>query len=240
MNEGIGKITLSLTPLITLGEMISLISIAIFIMGIYLMNKMFFGFQPGSKRINSDVGKFRTNAQKHKDELIPWHYDELELFSLNQKNLVSKRGFGRSFEGLVLSIYHEPMLYYYYKEYPATKKNAILFAQTSRYEIVYRIRAKSTQIFVNESFVGSLELDGRLTQNKGRDLLARIDRKNPYMREIYLTEKLMGSVILPSEAPKISPRAFEIDEKMDEQQLLLFIVLGVHEIVDHLTHQKRK
>ena len=219
--------------------MISLVSIAIFIMGIYLMNRFFFGFQPGSSKINSDVGRFRNNAIKFKDELIQWDEEEFALFSLTQKNQVTKRGFGKSFEGVIQSIYHEPMLYYYYKEYPATKKNAILFAQSARYEIVIRIRAKNAQVFVNENFLGALQPDGTLLQDNGRTIAGRINRSNPYLKEIYVGEKMMGSVVLPSEATSVSHRAFDMDEKMNEAEQLIFMVLGIHEVIHFLTHTKR-
>jgi len=83
-------------------------------MAIYLMNKTFIGFQPGSNRINSDVSRFRDLAGKWKSELVPWSFEETELFSLTEINKVKKKGFGKSGEAVVESIYHEPMLYYYY------------------------------------------------------------------------------------------------------------------------------
>ncbi|MBK8503078.1 MAG: hypothetical protein IPL46_13215 [Saprospiraceae bacterium] len=142
--------------------MFSILSIVIFIMAVYMMNKTFIGFQPGTNKINSDVARFRELAAKWKPELVPWSYEETELFSLHEVNKVSKKGFGKSGEAIVQSIYHEPMLYYYLKEYPATQRNAIIFAQTARYEIVYRMRAKGTQIFVNEDFVGTIDGTGVL------------------------------------------------------------------------------
>ncbi len=215
--------------------MISLISIVVFIMAVYLMNKMFIGFQPGSNRINSDVGKFREKAQGYGGELVPWNNEELELFSFNQTNQVAKRGFGRSYEGVVQSIYHEPMLYYSYKEYPATNKNAIVFARTAQYELVYRIRAKGTQIFVNEDFYGTLTTDGSLRRNGGKKVLGSIHRNHPQFKEIILGEKILGRVVIPTEKPVISPRAFDLDEKMDQDEQLFFMVLGIYEVIMHLS-----
>ncbi|MCB0666438.1 MAG: hypothetical protein KDC80_11470, partial [Saprospiraceae bacterium] len=148
--------------------MFSILSIVIFIIAIYLMNKTFIGFQPGANRVNSDVARFRDLASKWKTELVPWSYEETELFSLTEINKVSKKGFGKSAEAIVQSIYHEPMLYYYYKEYPATQRNAIIFAQTTRYEIVYRIRTKGTQVFVNEEFVGTIDPSGMFYREADR------------------------------------------------------------------------
>ncbi len=217
--------------------MFSIISIVIFIMSVYLMNKMFIGFQPGSSRVNTDVNRFRSQANKWKDELVPWKQEELSLVSLSERNKVSKRGFGRSSEGIVESIYHEPMLYYYYKEYPATSRNALLFVQTHRYEMVYRMKQKATQVFVNEEHIGSLLPDGSLRSNQG-EVMGSIDRRDPYIRPIVLEDILVGSVLFPSEELNIKPRAFDIDEQMNDEQRLLFMILGIHEIVLHLSNAR--
>ncbi len=206
-----------------------------FIMVVYLMNKMFLGIKPGSKKVNTDVNKFREQAVKWKDQLVPWNLEEMELFSLAQSNQVSRRGFGRSFEGIIQSIYHEPMLFYNYKEYPASKRNAIIFAQTAKYEMVYRIRSKATQVFVNESFLGTIEPDGTLHHPERGEVFGRIDRSQTYRRPITLDDIEMGAVVLPDSKPNVNPRAFEIDEKMDERQQVLFMVLGIYEVINFLT-----
>ena len=215
--------------------MFSIISIVIFIMAVYLMNKMFIGFQPGSKRVNSDVSRFREQAAKWKDELIAWNEEEIELFSFVQSNQVSRRGFGKSFEGVIQSIYHEPMLYYHFKEYPSAKKNAIIFVRTSKFEIVYRVRAKVTQVFVNESYLGSITPEGILEHAQRKETFGKIIRKDPYRKPILVGEREMGSVVFPVEKTKVNPRAFDLDEKMDEKEQILFMVLGIYEVINHLT-----
>ena len=127
------------------------------------------------------------------------------------------------------------MLFYYYKEYPASKRNAIIFAQTAKYEMVYRIRAKATQVFVNESFLGTIEPDGTLHHPERREVFGKIDRSQPYRRPITLEEVEMGTVVLPASKPNVNPRAFEIDEKMDERQQVFFMVLGIYEVINYLT-----
>ena len=217
--------------------MFSIVSIVIFIMSVYLMNKMFIGFQPGSSRVNSDVNRFRAQADKWQDQLVPWKQEELGLVSLSERNKVAKKGFGRSSEGVIESIYHEPMLYYYYKEYPATSRNALMFVRTSRYEMVYRMKQKNTQVFVNEEHMGTLYPDGSLRSADGTHL-GRIDRSDPYIRPIGLDSSQVGSVLFPSEEINIKPRAFDIDESMDDGQRLLFMILGIHEIVLHLSNAR--
>jgi hypothetical protein len=215
--------------------MFSIISIVMFIMAVYLMNKMFIGFQPGSKKVNSDVSRFREQAAKWKDQLITWNEEEIELFSFVQSNQVSRRGFGKSFEGVIQSIYHEPMLYYHYKEYPSAKKNAIIFARTHKYEIVYRIRAKVTQVFVNESYLGSINPDGTLEHTQKKETFGRVIQKDPYRKPILIGDREMGSVVLPAEKSKVNPRAFDLDEKMDEREQVLFMVMGIYEVIHHIT-----
>jgi len=214
---------------------VSLVSIVMFVMAIYLMNKMFLGIKPGTKKVNTDVSKFRDQAAQWKEQLVPWNEEEMELFSLAQSNQVSRRGFGRSFEGVVQSIYHEPMLYYHYKEYPASKRNAIIFAQTAKYEMVYRIRAKNTQVFVNESFLGTIEQDGTLHHPEQDQVYGRVMRQDLYRRPIFIDNQEMGAVVLPMSKSNVNPRAFDLDEKMEEGQQVFFMVLGIHEVILYLT-----
>jgi hypothetical protein len=218
--------------------MFSIISIVLFIMAIYLMNKTFIGFQPGSNKINSDVARFRDLAAKWKPELVPWSYEETELFSLTEVNKVHKRGFGRSNEAIVQSIYHEPMLYYYYKEYPATQTNAVLFAQTARYEIVYRIRAKGTQVFVNEVFTGTIEPSGLFSHPEKQIVIGKIDRSRAYRYAIYVGEREVGSFMIPTERSSISQRAFEMDLKLEVEDHLLFMIQAIYEVVMFLNRPK--
>lgn len=214
--------------------MFSIISIVIFIMAVYLMNKTFIGFQPGTKKINTDVSRFRDLASKWKPELVPWSYEETELFSLTEINKVAKKGFGKSGEAIVQSIYHEPMLYYYYKEYPATQKNAIIFAQTSRYEIVYRIRAKGTQVFVNEEFIGTIDPSGIFYHQAEKTILGGIDRTLSQQYSIKVGEVQAGSFIIPAEKSPISQRAFDLDIKLDAHAHLLFMIQAIHEVILYL------
>lgn len=198
------------------------------------MNRTFFGIQPGSSKINSDVSKFRTLAQTHQPNLVPWTQEELELVSHTEINRVTRKGFGRSAQALVESIYHEPMFYYYYKEYPATKKSSILLAQTHNYEFVYRIRAKETQVFINEEYFGSLQNDGTLLAEDKRTVLGGIDRTNHLRCPIYADNVMLGSVVLPEHDTAINARAFDVDEKMSEHQFIVFMTLGIYDIVMHL------
>ena len=214
--------------------MFSILSIVIFIMAIYLMNKTFIGFQPGSNRVNSDVARFRELAAKWKTELVPWSYEETELFSLTEVNKVTKKGFGKSGEAIVQSIYHEPMLYYYYKEYPATQRNAIIFAQTARYEIVYRLRAKGIQVFVNEEFAGTIDPSGVFYREADRLVLGKIDRTDSSRIRIIVGETQVGSLLIPFEKSTVSPRAFDMDENLDASAHLLFMVMAIHEVVQYL------
>ncbi len=217
--------------------MFSILSIAIFIMAVYLMNRTFIGFQPGTNKINSDVGKFRSLASKWKPELVPWNSEETELFSLNESNKVGRKGFGRSAEAIIQSIYHEPLLYYYYKEYPATKRNAVLLAQTARYEIVYRIRSKGTQVFVNEDFVGTIGSDGNLYRESERKLLGSVESKTPSHHSVIVQGREVGTMYFPQEKTNVPTRVFDMDEKLADDQHLLFMVQVIYVVVRYLVQK---
>lgn len=214
--------------------MFSLISVAVFIVAVYIMNKTFIGFQPGTNRINSDVGKFRASAAKWQPELVPWTFAEMELLSLSEKNKVTKKGFGRSANAIVESIYHEPMLYYHLKEYPATSKNSVLFARTKKHEFVYRIRSKDVQVFADEHFVGTLDHQGMFYLAEARLVLGQIDRSDYYRRRIKVGDVQVGSVMFPQEKPNVNPRALDMDEKMEGQNHVLFVAQAIYEIVLYL------
>jgi len=203
-------------------------------MAVFLMNKMFIGFQPGTNKINSDVGKFRSQAAAKRPDLVPWTMEELSLVSLKEVNKVTRKGFGRSAQAIVESIYHEPMFYYYLKEYPATKKSAIILVQTSNFEFVYRIRTKDIQVFINEEYYGSILPDGSLLGSDRRTVIGGIDRRDHRRSTIHAGKLELGAVTLPEHQSSINARAFDIDEKMDEQQFLLFMVLGIYDVVLHL------
>ncbi len=219
--------------------MFSIIAIVTFIVSVYFMNKWFFGFQPGSNKINTDVQKFRDEAGKWKEELVPWEQDELELLSLIEQDKVSRKGFGRTVQGVIQSIYHEPMLYYHYREYPATSKNAVLFCQTSKYEFVYRIKSKATQVFVNEEHQGAIHPEGTFKDREG-DVVGRVDRGGYERYPIYVGDVNVGSFILPVGDVSVRPRAFEIDEVMDVNQRLIFMIQGIHEVVFYLAGIRSK
>ncbi len=206
-------------------------------MAVFLMNKMFIGFQPGTNKINSDVGKFRQAAALKRPELVPWDMEELQLVSLTEVGKVTRKGFGRSAQAVVESIYHEPMFYYHLKEYPATKKSAIILVQTSKYEFVYRIRPKDIQVFINEEYYGSILPDGTLLGSDRRSALGGIDRRDTRRCSIFAGELELGAVTLPEHRSSVNARAFDIDEKMNEEQFLLFMVLGIYDVVLHLNEK---
>lgn len=203
-------------------------------MAVYLMNRMFFGIQPGSNRINSDVSKFREKAAVKKPELVPWNQEELELVSLTEIDKVARKGFGRSAQAVVESIYHEPMFFYYYKEYPATKRSIIILAQTHRFEFVYRIKGSDIQVFINEEYFGSIRSDGALLASDRRAVLGGIDRSNHRRCKIFAGKVELGAVILPEHESSVNARAFDIDEQMNDEQFIIFMVLGIYDVILHL------
>ena len=217
--------------------MFSLLSIVVFIMAVFLMNKMFIGFRPGSKKVNTDVSRFRAHAEKWKDALVPWTHEEITLFSWNEINKVKKRGFGRTFEAVIESIYHEPMLYYYYKEYPSSRKNAIIFAQSHQYEFVFRIRKKGVQVFINEEFTGTIGDDGSFYHEGERQLLGKVDRYDATRKTVTIGDQVAGSITLPLLDSSVNQRVYDMDIKLDDQQKPLFMALTLFYVISELTKE---
>ena len=193
---------------------------------------MFFGFAPSSKRINADIGRIRKKAHVWLAQLVPWSVEDLELFSFNQKGKVSKKRFGWSYEGIICSIFHESMVFYHLKKYPVSKTNAILYVRTARYEIVYRIKVKETQVFINNNYFGSLTPQGILYNKTAKNgILGRVSESGKFRKTITINTREAGSVIFPEYQATVNPRAFEVDVRLSDTDLICFMVLGIYEVV---------
>ncbi|MCB0667040.1 MAG: hypothetical protein KDC80_14505, partial [Saprospiraceae bacterium] len=103
--------------------------------------------------------------------------------------------------------------------------------QTTRYEIVYRIRTKGTQVFVNEEFVGTIDPSGMFYREADRLVLGKVDRSESIRTKVYVGEARVGSLMIPQEKSVVSPRAFDMDEKLDPKAHLLFMVQAIHEVI---------
>jgi len=99
--------------------------------GVYLLSKAFPNFQPGNKKIQSDLKVMREELKAITNDLIPLSPKELELLSLQVSDTTSKKGFVKNYKGKIQTIFHEPVAAYYYRKYLSRggAESALLFIQ---------------------------------------------------------------------------------------------------------------
>ncbi|MBK8503077.1 MAG: hypothetical protein IPL46_13210 [Saprospiraceae bacterium] len=65
-------------------------------------------------------------------------------------------------------------------------------------------------------------------------MLGSIDRTDPSRISIKVGERQVGAFLIPIEKSVVRTRAFDMDEKLDDQAQLLFMIQAIHEVVLYL------
>jgi len=118
---------------------------------------------PLNKRMPKDMLKLRNLLSGFKSQLIPWKRNEIELLSLNRQDVKTEQKRDFVSTGNFVSIYHEPIFSYGYKQYQARDKFGVLFAQTQKDELFFYEFPKEVEVQFND-FLGH----GRLAYCKGK------------------------------------------------------------------------
>lgn len=186
-------------------------------------------FQPGHKKIQADLKKMRAELQVWIDQLLPWNRDDLELISYSQEEQKIQKRIVQTAKGVFTSIYHEPLVPYAYKTYVSTKKNALLFACTSRHEFIYRMRGDKVELTVDNHLVGTIKEDHLLYTASSNRLLARINTQhNADLFPVIINDREVGSLINPAKAASVNPRAVDLvaqDITPEEECIFLALVI---------------
>lgn len=205
----------------------------VFFFGIWLMNRIYLGVQPGKNMVEADLTKIRKESQPDLDSLVKWNNEELELLSYNVERKIKKKGFGKYEAGFFKSIYQERMFYYAIKEYMATAKKIVLYARTKDHEIIYQINKNGAQVYVDSEHLGIISTNGEFVNSKSRKFFGSIKRQNKQLTKIYNEQdELLGSIKVPeSWEGAINPRASDMEKELDEKDLLLFKIMSIYEIL---------
>ncbi len=193
------------------------------------------GFDPKKELLD-----LRSEITELTDKVINWDESELELLSLNQVERSFSKRFSNTVSALIDSIYHEHMLAYSYREFPGKRKKAIIYAATNDHEFFYIIKGESTQIFVDQHFMGTMNRDGLIYGKNNRRLIARLnDYKRP-VKPIVIGDKEVAAVLDPLDHDKFNPRAFEyISSKISHPNFLITLALAIYTIVDRTKDVKK-
>jgi hypothetical protein len=200
--------------------------------GIYLALKTLQNYKPGRKKIQNDLEQIKAGLKPLVKDLVPWSREEMEQLSLNQVNKSKKKGVVKTVQGVFTTIYHEPVIVYSYRKYVSPTENALIYARTSKHELVYRVKNDQVEVVINNQLVGIVNAQGALTDRKGKNLLAQITRSGQeLLLPVRVGRKDVGSVVNPKHAKKVNPRAFEFIRPMQEEEEALFLSLSVLELI---------
>ncbi len=200
--------------------------------GIYLALKTLQNYKPGRKKIQKDLEQIKAGLKPLIKDLVPWSREEMEQLSLNQVNKSRKTGVVKTVQGVFTTIYHEPVIVYSYRKYVSPTENALIYARTSKHELIYRVKNDQVEVVINNQLVGIVNAKGNLTDRKGKKLLAQITRSGQeLLLPVRVGQKEVGNVVNPKHAKKVNPRAFEFMGPMKEEEEVLFLSLSVLELI---------
>jgi len=204
----------------------------------YSISQLYINYNPNNKKISKDLKILIEEVEPWKEDLIPVKKEDLHILSYNQKNNELKKGAITSAKGVFLSIYQEPMIVYNYKRYfSSSEKNALLFARTSKLNLVIRTSKNSTTITANNNNLGKLAEDGQFYfSNKERKAAGRLNKTAG--AETFSIE-LGGDEVAQIRNPLLvnnanpNPRVFEqLSKNISDVQAIVLLSLAIMEMVD--------
>jgi hypothetical protein len=199
------------------------------------------GIPPGTARINKDLAIMRQLTKPVADQIIPWEKEnELELMALKIDIKSHKRGMDRILLGSVLSIYVEPMVTFAYMDYVKGTREALLYCRTREIELVYRIKKKDIDVFLNGSLVAIIDQQGILFGLKSKSTLGSVRPYTSDLLSIVIYDREAGHLFDPLRAHSEVQRAFFLMSKLNEEEERIFLALGLYELVTRMLANKKK
>lgn len=209
------------------------ITLAVIIIGMLLLTRIFADFNPGNKRVQKDLDKMKADIDKAGFDLVPIDEGELELFSTNQIKQLLKKRIVTTASGVFTTIYDEPVLAYSYKKYVSSGHNAILYVRTANHEYAYRIKKGTIRVVVDNAVVGTLKEDGVLYSAKNQKMLAKVNREQERQLPVLVNNKEAGNLAKrPKGSAKLNERAFEfVRDDLSKDERNIFLSLAALEMV---------
>lgn len=203
----------------------------ILVSAVYLISLLIKNFQPGKSKVEADINYMKSQLQLFINELIPWNKKELDLLSYNQVNQKISNGLIKSGQGVITSIYHEPMIAWAYKKYVGGGDNALLYAKTSHHEFIFRVRNNGTTIIIDGNEIGELRENGLLYGKQNNRLIARINRQGSQLAlPVLIGDKEVATLKSKSYLDQTNKRAFELLNEMTDQEEALLLSFTILEI----------
>jgi hypothetical protein len=181
------------------------ITAGVFISGaVYLLSKTFLSVvsNPESKAWKRTVERLRARLKRKYPELIPWDKEMLSLLSHNRE--LKKPGwFDNVYEGVYLSIFHEPVLAFVQMR---SGQDSVMVARTSDREFVFRQKKGETEIWINGQPFAVLVNGNLLAAGKGSRVIAQVDAQSGEPQfPVVLGNQTAASISNPEGALERSP-----------------------------------
>ena len=175
------------------------------------------------------------------DELIPWEDEnELELMALKMEVKSHKRGMDRILMGTIQSIYVEPMITFAYMDYVKGSREALLYCRSRNLEIVYRIKSKAVDVFLNGNQVAIIDQENIMYGLKSRSALGRVKPYSADLLSIFILDREAGHLFNPLRPHTEIQRAFFLMTKLSEEEGRIFLTLGLYEMITRMLVNKKK
>lgn len=211
---------------------ISLLALVV-VIGVKVAAQWFGNFQPGKSKVAKDVLAIKNKLRLFIDDLIPWKNDELNLLSFNQVNKKISKGVVKSGQGVITSIYHEPMIAWGFKRYVGGGDNAIIYATTSEHEFIFRIKNSGTSIRIDKNTTGELRDNGILYGQDSNRPIARINKgADPNVLPILVNDREVATLKHPDYVGETNQRAFELLGEMNDEEEAILLSLTILEMLE--------
>lgn len=207
---------------------------AMFVVGIIYTIARLLGainFNPESKAWKVTLDRLRNRMRSQAaGMLVPWDTEMLSLLSLNSSVTKKPGWMDRTMEGVVSTIYQEPVVAYAAYNTGAT---GLILARTSNKEFTFRMKGKETEIWVDGQPFGVLVGDTLLAAGRGSKILARLESaKDNIQTPVLLEDKTAAAISNPNRTDAgPNPRAITLLRTVNAQEETILLSLSLLEML---------
>lgn len=177
-----------------------------------------------------DLPMLRSELDSYKQQLIPYSREEVELLSMTQTQVKKKGGFVKTVKGIFDTIYFEHLLAYIIRGYGG--QNKLILITTSTDEYVYLRRNNTTHVYINNRELGILTPDDKLLNTRGQEIASIDGADHLPTHTVHIKGKNMGFINNPRFKAATTSRAFNLLNKMDDDETMIFLALTLMNLVE--------
>lgn len=209
---------------------------ALFVVGvIYGIARLLGGinFNPESKAWKAALERLRGRLRSQAaGMLVPWDDEMLSLLSVNQSVTKRPGWFDRSTEGVLSTIYQEPVIAYAAQ---TAGNTGLLIARTSTKEFIFRIKGKETEVWVEGKPFAILTGNSLLAVGRGNALLARLESGRDEMQiPVLLGTTTAAAISNPARTDAgPNPRAITLLRPVNAEEETALLALALLQILKY-------